>query len=272
MSEPRGAIPQNIDPAMAAHYARGVERGRLETTSIIEFERTKVILSQRLPRTGRVLDVGGGPGTYARWLADRGYTVELFDPIPLHVEQAREASRSGAPFQVDVGDARDLPVDDESADAVVMMGPLFHLVEREDRQLALREARRALRPGGAIVASAMGRFLVPFRGVVSNGIQEPDALEWVLSVAETGIRSSPPGPFPAYAHRPHELYQELSDAGFADVEVIAIEGFVHLLDNLHVRLNDQRSRDGLMNFLSRLESDPALVGVSGHIMALGRRL
>jgi SAM-dependent methyltransferase len=88
-----------------------------------------------------VLDVGGGTGVHAEWLAAEGYDVELVDPVPLHVEEA--AKLPGVIARQ--GDARALPVPDGQADAVLLLGPLYHLPERADRLRALSEARRAAR-------------------------------------------------------------------------------------------------------------------------------
>ena len=63
------------------------------------------------PPPAQLLDVGGGPGTYAAPLAGRGYRVQLVDPVRLHVEQARQAAASdpAAAFTAVVGDARGCP-------------------------------------------------------------------------------------------------------------------------------------------------------------------
>ena len=84
-----------IDPAIESHYGTGYERSRLFPGGqpSLEFVRSMELLERLLPRAaGRVLDVGGGPGTYAAPLARRGYRVHLVDPVPLHVEQARQAA------------------------------------------------------------------------------------------------------------------------------------------------------------------------------------
>lgn len=66
----------------------------------VGWERTLELLERWLPPApARVLDIGGGPGRYVAWLAERGYTVQLLDPVPKHVRQARsrgvEASVGG---------------------------------------------------------------------------------------------------------------------------------------------------------------------------------
>src|SRR5205807_7475818 len=83
----------------------------------------------------------------ATWLAARGYTVHLLDPVPLHLDQARarSAAQPHAPLaSVGQGDARRLDLPAEQVDAVVLLGPLYHLTERTDRIRALNEAFRVL--------------------------------------------------------------------------------------------------------------------------------
>jgi SAM-dependent methyltransferase len=152
-----------IDPATESHYGTGYERSRLfpgERPSL-EFVRSMELLDRLLPPPpAQLLDVGGGPGTYAAPLARRGYRVHLVDPVQLHVEQAREVAGSdpAASFAATAGDARALSEPDQSQDAVVLFGPLYHLTDSADRRQALSEARRVLRAGGRLLAMAVCRF------------------------------------------------------------------------------------------------------------------
>src|SRR5205823_5178670 len=144
-------------PEIEAYYARGQEVNRLfRGVSQLELVRTQELLTRWLPAPPAVvLDVGGGSGVYACWLAAQGYAVHLIDPAPLHVEQALQASaqQPGSPLAgARVGDARRLDCKEERADATLLLGPLYHLTERDDRLQALREAKRVLRPGGLLFA------------------------------------------------------------------------------------------------------------------------
>ena len=138
-----------LDPGVKGHYAEGAERDRLlgGGAGRLEYLRTRELFARHLPSApATVVDVGGGAGIYALPLAAEGYSVHLIDPVPLHVEQAIKGSSSQpkAPLaSVEVGDARGLPMEQASADAVLLLGPLYHLTERTDRVLALREARAA---------------------------------------------------------------------------------------------------------------------------------
>jgi SAM-dependent methyltransferase len=106
----------------------------------------------------------------------RGYAVHLVDPAELHLAQAREASarQADAPLAgVAPGDARGLPADDVSAAAVLLLGPLYHLRQAADRDRALREARRVLRPGGVALAAAISYFAPTIDGIRNAKLDEP---------------------------------------------------------------------------------------------------
>src|SRR5262249_22744480 len=123
-----------IDPAIESHYGTGYERSRLFPGGkpSLEYVRSMELLGRLLPPPpARLLDVGGGPGTYAAALARRGYRVPPGDPGALHGQQGRRAAGgdAGAGFTAELGDARELSQPDESQDAVVLFGPLYHLTD-----------------------------------------------------------------------------------------------------------------------------------------------
>src|SRR6476619_5016497 len=114
-----------LDEDVRRYYDVGEEQDRLDRNRL-EMVRTQELLERFLPPPpAGVLDVGGGPGRYSSWLAGLGYDVTLVDPMPLHVEQA---SALGG-FDARLGDARSLDDPDGSADVVLLMGPLYHLVD-----------------------------------------------------------------------------------------------------------------------------------------------
>ena len=135
---------------MQDYYQLGEESDRLFAgIGRLERVRSQELLSRFLPPPpATIFDVGGGPGTYSAWLARAGYQVHLVDPILLHLQQARQRSDSQPIFPIRsivMGDARWLGVPPASADAVLLLGPLYHLLEREDRITAIREARMGFR-------------------------------------------------------------------------------------------------------------------------------
>jgi SAM-dependent methyltransferase len=268
------------------HYEIGLERDRLFSgPGVLELARTQEILTRFLPRPpGVVLDIGGGPGVYAAWLAGRGYAVRLLDPVPLHVEQAREAfarlmtsgaaSREAAPG-AEVGDARRLPYPDGGADAALLLGPLYHLTERGERLLALKEAARALRPGGALFAAGISRFASTLDGLWRRLLDDPEFLTIVLGDLAEGQHRNPsnkPDYFTtAFFHKPEELATEVREAGFTEVRVIAVEGPGWLLPRFAEDWAEAGRRGRLLDALRRIEEEPSMLGASAHLLAVGKK-
>lgn len=265
---------------IAAFYARGLERDRLaDGQGALEFTRTQALLERYLPAPPAVIaDVGGGPGRYALWLAERGYRVHLIDPVPLHVEQARSAAsgRPGAALAtVEVGDARALRLADASADAVLLLGPLYHLPERADRLQALAEVRRVCRRGGVVIAAAITRFASTLDGLRGGYLEDPAFAAVAAGDLLHGQHRNPTGDpayfTTAYFHRPEDLASECAAAGLAHEATLAVEGAAWLLPDLDARLADERRRAVLLAALAALEAEPTLLGVSAHLIAVARR-
>lgn len=266
-------------PEIQSHYGTGYEGERLQRGgSRLEFARTQMILQHFLPPPpAQVLDIGGGPGVYAAWLAGQGYQVQLLDPVPVHIKQAQEASRRrpDSPFLADLGDARALPYQDRVADAALLLGPLYHLTERDDRILTLREARRVLRPGAVLVAAAISRFASLFDGLRSAYLDDPDFVRIVERDLVNGQHRNP-GDHPdyfttAFFHHPDELAQEVTESGLTLEAVLAVEGPGWLLPDLDEWWRESERRERLLHLIAAVEREPSLLGVSAHLLAVARR-
>ncbi|MCV7417441.1 class I SAM-dependent methyltransferase [Mycolicibacterium litorale] len=228
------------------------------------------------PPPADVLDIGGGEGVYALPLAAAGYHVRLVDPVPQHVDAARAAA-SGKPYASRIsshlGDARDLrEVDTGSVDAVLLLGPLYHLVDRDDRARALEEAHRVLRPGGIVLVAAISRFASALEGLRTGAVHDPRFEAIVAADLRDGVHRNPEvGTRPewftlAYFHRPEELRDEVTGAGFADARVLAVEGPVDM--STAAALDDDDQRATILRTVARIESEPSLLGASPHLLAV----
>lgn len=259
------------------YYSRGEEQTRLEKAQgQLEALRTQELLTRFLPPPpADILDVGGGPGYYARWLAARRYGVTLIDPIPLHVEQAGNwASREGPDVIARLGDARGLEFADGSMDAVLELGPLYHLPAQEDRVRALSEAARVAKPDGVIIVALISRFASLLDGLRLGFIDRPGALAAIKDDLRTGKHRNPdrhPVLFTtAYFHHPDDVAKEFELAHIQLEHLIAIEGPAWLFPDLQERLDDPARRNRVLEAVRMIESEPRMVAVSAHLMAIGR--
>ena len=264
-----------------SHYtSSGYERERLSTRGgPLELLRTQALLERFLPAPPAVVfDVGGGPGVYAAWLARLGYEVHLVDFVPLHARMAQERSteqRERPICSAAAGDARSLPFREDAADAVLLLGPLYHLIERDDRLLALAEARRTVRHGGPVFCAAISRFASVLEGLRNDLFADPEFVEIVKQDLATGQhRNETDKPLyftTAYFHHPDELGVELLEAGLQHEGTFGIEGPGWLLRNLEQLLANESSREELLTALAWIEQEPSLIGASAHLLAVGRK-
>lgn len=262
------------------YYNQGREQGRLMNAGgLLEQARTQEIILRYLPNPpATILDVGGAAGIYALWLAGLGYTVHLVDLMPLHIEQALVASAAQPDHPLAsacVGDARALDFSDASAGAVLMFGPLYHLPERDDRLAVLREARRVLKPGGLLFAATISRFASFLDGLMRGYLADDYFAELVGRDLTDGQHRNPrqlSGYFTtAFFHHPDEITQEVAEAGFRVEASLAVEGMAGFMPDFDTFWNDETLREQLLGFLRQVESDPAMLGATGHMITVGRK-
>ncbi|MFJ8018625.1 class I SAM-dependent methyltransferase [Streptomyces sp. NPDC096339] len=252
-------------PDITDFYGAGDEATRLtsgRTLGTLELLRTRELLRSRLPAPpASVLDVGGGPGVHARWLMDDGYRVVVVDPVERHVRQARAQGLTAL-----VGDARQLEQPDGYFDAVLLLGPLYHLPDARGRARAWQEAHRVLKPGGLVAAAAINRYIRLLDLGADDGPE----------VATTGFRVRRDGPT-SYCHGPEELGEEAAQAGLTHAEVFGVQGPASAALMREERRTGRKEDLGpevlarAMAAARCADSHPALAVTSVHLLVLACR-
>lgn len=264
----------DADAALQAYYARDLERDRLATgVGRLEFARTVEIVGRTLPAPpAAVADIGGGPGRYTDWLTGRGYRVHHRDVVASHVEDV--VRRHGPDVDAAVGDARDVDLGDGSVDAVLLLGPLYHLTGSADRAQALAEAVRIVRPGGVVHAAAITRWATRLDGVLVNRahVPYPAILDALGEAERTGVMEPiHDAAFTGFTHTPELLRAEVEASGLALDSLVAVESVAFALGDLDARMDDDGERALLLETLRAVESVPELLGAGPHLLATGRR-
>lgn len=271
-----GILPEEIQ----RYYELGLEADRLSTAvGELERVRTQEIIQRYLPDPPSIiLDVGGGPGTYACWLAERGYEVHLVDPVPLHLEQAWAASTRQAPSpiaSIHLGDARRLAFADACAQVVLLLGPLYHLTRRRERISALQEAHRVLERGGLLFAVGISRFASTLAGLIEGHFQDPAFIEIAKQDLADGQHRNPTRKASyfttSFFHHPSELKAEVREAGFSLESLLSVEGAAVFLQDLEAQWEDHGQRETILDAVRWLEDEPSLLGLTGHLAVIGRK-
>ena len=281
---------KTIDATVLAGYNAGIERDRLRNgIGLIEFERTKEILLDNLPEPPSVVyDIGGGYGEYSWWLASLGYEVHLFDLSATNIDMSAELAREYPGTELtsaEVCDARSIPRSDGSADAILLMGPLYSITEYEERILAIKESYRLLKDTGVLFSAA----LTPYSVLVSrltvyreadiqkrSELDNPDVISMIERAVGDGCYINPEkkiakGLGSSHLHTAKALREELSLGGFETAAVHGVMGGAWLAPNLDELLADEETKAVLMQTVRMMDTHEEIIGLSGHMLAVSRK-
>jgi len=261
---------------MQSFYQNRYDENNRMSRQPLEYLRCKEIISRYLGDTLlKIADIGGATGAFSYWLAELGYTVSLLDYTPKHIEQAKENGKSlGITLHsCDCGDAKILPYADGEFDLALVMGPLYHMQKAEDRLQALREAYRVLKPGGTVICESISRYVNIIEGFQSGLVNDAKFKEILNENLTTGTHNPGDTPFftTAFFHTPELLKNELEQAEFIVLDLVAVEGFAYILDSAEW-LNDENKKEMLLEYIRKTERIPEMLGMAAHHMIIGKKL
>ena len=253
---------------------RDPEDNRLERHQL-ERDITWLYLETYLPSQGHILEVGAATGQYTLELARRGYSVLAVDLAPTLVAIASErAAEEGLNDSIEfqVGDARFLSgIPEESFDAALVMGPLYHLVLQDERLMALKRVSQCLKGNGILFSSLLSRF-----GVLGDVLKKiPSWIEdekYVSSIIENGKSpdDSPREGFRGYFATLDEIALLHEEAGFNKLIITGLEPAISADDESYNKLEGERRRLWL-DLLFKISAEPSTVASSRHLMYIGRK-
>ena len=262
------------------YYAKFDEWGRLDREPI-EFTLNWHYMKKYLPSTGHVLDNGAGPGKYAMELAKLGYYVTLSDLTPNLVDFARDkASEMGlsAMFRgfhsLNAKHLQGIP--DESFDASLMMGPLYHLQVEADRIAAVSELYRVTKNDGIVFVAFQSRMRMLLTSLLYPNAWKPhDNMAAIQHFVDEGIfNHTDAGRFTgAYYYNVEDIKPFMESQGFVTLDLIGSSNLGALLTNEQKQYwSDRGEKDEFIELLIQLARDPSVLGVSSHLLYIGRKV
>ena len=239
--------------------------------SRIEFASTLRLIEKYFPANGAVCDIGSGPGRYSIELSKRGYQVTLFDLSKKLLERGERAFASegiGA-TQFVQGDARDLGVfEDESFDAALHLGPLYHLIKSDDRSQALSELVRILKPDSRAIVAFLNSWGLIRTGVVDFPERFRNSTFLRSMLDEKTFQACELSDFTeCHWSNPEIAGKEIQDVGLRIVSYAGVESFVGgmapLLESL--RKNEQAAYENVVEFASETSELPQFRDATDHV-------
>ena len=268
----------SISKELEDFYNKASEETRLEKgMGIFEFERIKELIQQHISKpNSTIIDVGGGTGKYSEWLAKNGHQVQLIEPVLKHIKLAgKRTKKLKNPFSVTKGIAQKLPYKNESADLVILHGPLYHLQKKEDRIAAILEAKRVLKKDGVILGFAINATASTVVGLMNGMIHANSFFEMCKQELTTGIHNAPKD-FPflladAYYHKPQQLKEEFLEQNLNFINLFAVEGMIWLDHEYFANMLDKKKSKTLKKLQNITQNDEYLLPFSPHMMISVRK-
>ncbi|SMG13123.1 class I SAM-dependent methyltransferase [Sphingobacterium psychroaquaticum] len=264
---------QLISRDIELFYNRASEETRLDRgMGVFEFERIKSLVEKYIPTSSsKIIDIGGGTGKYSEWLAKKGHHVHLVEPVSKHIQIAQNrANRLKNKFSVHLGEGRKLEFPNDYADLIILHGPLYHLQKKEDRDLAISEAKRILKNDGIILGFAINYTASTLVGLLNGLIHKKPFFEMCKEELVWGMHN-PPDDFPwllaeAFYHKPEQLKDEFINQGLTYLNTYAVEGMAWLDKEYFANMLNNKKRRTLMELIQVTENDSYLLPFSPHMM------
>jgi S-adenosylmethionine-dependent methyltransferase len=249
------------------------EWGRLERHRI-EYEITKKVLDEYIPALSDVLDIGGGPGRYSIYLAQKGNSVTLVDLSEKSVEQAiSNAHEAGVHFQRCLhGNVLhiDKLLPDKQFDAVLCMGPMYHLLEEYERREALRQCFDLLKPGGILIVSFISAY-APFIDCLKSYPHEiKERKSRFLEYFINGVNDKADGFTDAYFIHPTNIESLISDFKLETQRIMAVEGLGALCEEKLNQLSIEDFQEWI-NLFYKIADNRVIWGACEHLLYVGRK-
>jgi len=262
------------------YYNQFDEWGRLEREPI-EFQVNWHYIKKHLPKTGYVLDNGAGPGKYSMELAKDGYKVTLTDLTPKLVEiaknKAKELDLEGQFDGFYAADARELKmIKDEQFDSSLMLGPMYHLQEENDRIMAVKELNRVTRKNGLVFVAFMPRIRHVLTSLLSPENWKPNNnIDTILRFSKSGcFNHADEGRFTAvYYFNIEDINPFMEAQGFETLDLIGSNAGAILNNDSWDYWRDKGEQEvkNMIDLIIEKATDPYILGISSHLLYIGRK-
>lgn len=236
----------------------------------IEFDITKRYLDEYIIGENlEIFDIGGGPGRYSIYLAEKGHKVSLLDLSKRNIEVAKKKSREkNITLEAYIhGNALELEQHEQKYDVILLMGPLYHLIQEADRKAVVKEALRLLKPNGIIVVSFISNY-APIQDYL-KGVYPIEFVDELLGYLKDGVNTGESGFTTAYFTDYKEAKDLMNSFGLTELVFAGVENILGAKEN-EINMLEEREYRKWLEIGYQLSRDENLIGTSEHFLYIGR--
>ena len=256
-------------------YQNYKEENRLTTRKArrIEFITSVRAMNELLPKNGKKLDCAAGTGIYSFYYANKGYEVTALDITPRHIDYIKcKLQDTDYNITADINDATDLSrFNDNSFDVVLCMGPMYHLIDKRDRDKCLKECIRVLKKGGYLVVAYISRFYIyPHIAIEDRKYRDSDLAKKIINTGT--IKHDDPNCFwtDCYFAVPEELEQDFKIYNVSVVDHLATDGLAPFVNDKFDDM-DENEFETWCEYHYSVCRERSILGSSNHGLIIGRK-
>lgn len=262
------------------YYNKFDEKNRLinDNSGKLEFEMTMRILKSYLNKKYKILDLGGGAGAYSFPLAKMLNKVTLADLSPKLIEEARnkkDLEKVDNLISCDIENAINLSYENDTFDVVLLFGPLYHLLDEDEREKCINEIYRVLKNGGLIFASFIpylsGSIAIIDRYFRHNEQVNVDNLNKVFETGKFN-NNSLSGFQEGYYPTLDEIKKLFSKNGFEQIDMLSIRGIGYEKEDSLYNIKDKEMFNKIIEIIEKTSRKEEIISMCGHAMYIGRKI
>ena len=237
----------------------------------VEFLTTMRYIEKYLKSGDHVFEIGAGTGRYSHTLARQGYTVNAIELVEHNIEVFQKNTLSNENISVIQGNALDLSVfPDNQFDITLLLGPLYHLYNKADKQQAIQEALRVTKQDGIIfVAYVISDGCLLDEGFNRGNISVSEYIKNGLLDAETfAARSEPKDLFELV--RKEDIDDLMADFSITRLHYVATDGCALFMREAIDAMNDETFQLYLQYHFTTCERND-LLGITSHALDIFKK-
>lgn len=265
-------MERQIDTIVNNYYKESyIEDERLtkDNTHKVELITTTTYIDKYLKKGDKILEVGAGTGAYSIYYARQGYEVESIELSEENLAILKSKITPDLNIKAHQGNAIDLSrYEDNTFDMTLVLGPLYHVFDKQERQSVINEAIRVTKKDGII----MYAFILTDISILDWGFKRNELVNNFGNdkMVDENYKANNKPEYIFYMSYIDEVERELNKETISIEDYIATDGPTRLIADT-VNNMDEETYKHYINYHLSVCNRRDLIGYSGHILAIAKK-